>query len=223
MWFSKEATPQSFISGDYKGDGWTGKMVGLGLVPPERKETTQTRKKLSAGLAFKALKYSCLQEGNNNFIKCMTWSSWAPKQIFSKAETIFKRTQFRKSRDHLLNFPSTTHEETEAQRDWSLAKFTQKVATPGLKPVSASGPHLAGNTPPLSLLTPILNFLNWFSTFPTHFGVGGVFGTNITINITINNGMASLKMIICFSCKYHTSICFYILPNSRKLQSHCDD
>ena len=39
------------------------KDVGLGVVPTERKETTQTRKKkLPAGLAFKALKYSCFQE-----------------------------------------------------------------------------------------------------------------------------------------------------------------
>lgn len=37
--------------------------------------------------------------------------------------------------------PQVTDEETEAIITYGLAKFTDKVAKPGLQPVSNSGPH----------------------------------------------------------------------------------
>lgn len=54
-------------------------------------------------------------------------------EVFSKEESIFKKdlTEKLKSRDHLFNFPSSKEDETEAQRDGSLAEFREKVAKPG--------------------------------------------------------------------------------------------
>lgn len=85
------------------------------------------RLEVPAGLTFKALKHSCLQELNNNSIKIMICPTEQPNNYFQKRRLSSKGLNDRKfgrNTETICQLPHVTDEETEAIITDGLAKFT---------------------------------------------------------------------------------------------------